>query len=129
MQKIMRVRKEVSMASNKSAPIGSLEDIAARKRQLQAKIELQERKLSRDLDAYQDDIDTFKKVWNGVKSVRNAGEVFSFSSIANVARALPIGKSRSAGGGSKLLTAVTLGAELVSWIIKRRKERKTRKKL
>ncbi|MDY6348590.1 MAG: hypothetical protein SPL42_09245 [Bacteroidales bacterium] len=117
------------MASNKSAPIGSLEDIAARKRQLQAKIELQERKLSRDLDAYQDDIDTFKKVWNGVKSVRNAGEVFSFSSIANVARALPIGKSRSAGGGSKLLTAVTLGAELVSWIIKRRKERKTRKKL
>ncbi len=117
------------MASNKSAQIGSLEDIAARKRQLQAKIELQERKLSRDLDAYQDDIDTFKKVWNGMKSVRNAGEVFSFSSIANVARVLPIGKSRSVGGGSKLLTAVTLGAELVSWIIKRRKERKTRKKL
>jgi head-tail adaptor len=114
--------------SNK-APINSLEEIAARKQQLRAKIELQERKLSKDLDEYQDDVETFKKVWSGIKGVRHIGQNFSASGIAQAVqtvRSLPIGKNKvkPAGKASRLLTAFTLGAEVVSWIIHRRKQRK-----
>lgn len=110
------------------APINNLEDIAARKRQLRAKIEVQERKLSKDLDAYQDDVETFKKVWSGLKGVRHFGQNFSLSGITNAVqtvRALPIGKAASrTAGKSRWLTAFTLGAEVVNWIVQRRKKKK-----
>lgn len=114
--------------SNK-APINSLEEIAARKQQLRAKIEVQERKLSKDLDEYQDDVETFKKVWSGIKGVRHIGQNISASGIAQAVqtvRALPIGKNKvkPAGKASRLLTAFTLGAEVVGWIVNRRKRRK-----
>lgn len=60
------------------APINDLQDIAKRKQQLRAKIEVQERKLSKDLDAYQDDVETFKKVWSGLKGVRHFGQKNQF---------------------------------------------------
>lgn len=111
-----------------STPIRDLNDIAVRKQQLRAKIELQERKLSKDLDAYQDDIDTFKKVWSGLKGVRHFGQNFSLSGIAQAVstiRALPIGKTaKKSSGKAGWLTALTIGTELVSWIIQRRKKRK-----
>jgi len=114
--------------SNK-APINDLQEIAVRKQQLRAKIERQERKLSKDLDAYQDDIETFRKTWSGLKSVRNFGQNFSISGISNAIqtiRALPIGKAaKKATGKSGWLTAFTLGAEVVSWIVQRRKRKKS----
>ncbi len=114
--------------SNK-APINDLNDIAKRKQELRAKIEVQERKLSKDLDAYQDDVETFKKVWTGLKDVRHFGQNFSMSGIAQAVqtvRALPIGKSASkaAGKSGGWLTAFTIGAEVVSWIIQRRRRKK-----
>ena len=74
--------------SSSKAPINSLEDIARRKQQLRAKIEVQERRLSKDLDAYQDDVDTFKKVWDGLKGIRHFGQNFSLSGISNAVQAV-----------------------------------------
>ena len=113
--------------SNK-APLNDLQEIAVRKQQLRAQIERQERKLSKDLDAYQDDIETFKKTWNGLKNIRHFGQNFSVSGISNAiqtVRALPIGKAtKKATGKSGWLTAFTIGAEVVNWIIQRRKRKK-----
>ena len=115
------------MMSSK-APINNLEDIARRKQQLRAKIEVQERKLSKDLDAYQDDVETFKKFWSGVKNVRHFGQSFSISGISNAVqavRALPIGKAaKKTTGKAGWLTAITVGAEVINWIVQRRKRRK-----
>ena len=115
------------------APINDLNEIAKRKQELRAKIEVQERRLSKDLDAYQDDIDTFKKTWSGLKNIRHFGQNFSLSGISNAVqtvRALPIGKNKS-GVSSKgkgklggMLTAFSLGYEVVNWIVQRRKRRK-----
>ena len=117
------------------APINNLEDIARRKQQLRAKIEVQERKLSKDLDAYQDDIDTFKKTWTGLKNIRHFGQNFSLSGISNVVqtvRALPIGKnktgvlSKGKGKVGAVVTAFSLGYELVNWSVQRRKRKKNK---
>lgn len=121
--------------SSSKAPINSLEDIARRKQQLRAKIEVQERRLSKDLDAYQDDIDTFKKTWTGLKNIRHFGQNFSLSGISNVVqtiRALPIGKNKSSvmskgkGKIGGVITAISLGYELVNWIVQRRKRKKAK---
>lgn len=113
--------------SNK-APINDLQDIARRKQQLRAKIEIQERRLSKDMDAYQDDIETFKRTWNGIKNIRHFGQNISLSGISNAVqtvRALPIGKAaKKSGGKAGWITAFTLGAEVVNWIIQRRKRKK-----
>lgn len=110
------------------APINNLQDIAKRKQQLRARIEVQERKLSKDLDAYQDDIETFKKTWNGLKNIRHFGQNFSLSGISNAVqtvRALPIGKAaKKTGGKAGWLTAITVGAEIVNWFVQRRKKKK-----
>ncbi len=106
------------------APINNLDEITIRKEQLKANIKLQEHKLSKDLDAYHDDLDTLKKIWNGLKSVKRFGDNFSISEISNMARILPIGNKKNDSDKSTIITAFTLGAELVSWIIKRRKEKK-----
>ena len=110
------------------APINDLNEIAKRKQELRAKIEVQERRLSKDLDAYQDDIDTLKKTWNGFKSVRNFGKNLGSSNVGQVLRtvhALPIGKAaKSAGSKSGWLTALSIGTELVNWFVQRRKNKK-----
>ena len=112
-----------------------MEDIARRKQQLRAKIEVQERRLSKDFDAYQDDIDTFKKTWTGLKNIRHFGQNFSLSGISNVVqtiRALPIGKNKSSvmskgkGKIGGVITAISLGYELVNWIVQRRKRKKAK---
>jgi hypothetical protein len=111
------------------APFNDLQEIAKRKQQLKAKIELLERKLSKDLDAYQDDIETLKKTWNGVKSVRNFGQNFSLSGISNAVqtvRALPIGKAAKKTGKPGWLAAFTIGAEVVNWFVQRRKRKKAK---
>ena len=119
--------------SSKKAPINDLQDIAKRKQQLRARIEVQERRLSKDLDAYQDDIDTFKKTWTGLKNIRHFGQNFSLSGISNVVqtvRALPIGKnktgilSKGKGKVGGVITAISLGYEVVNWFVQRRKRKK-----
>ena len=121
--------------SSKKAPINNMEDIARRKQQLRAKIEVQERRLSKDLDAYQDDIDTFKKTWTGLKNIRHFGQNFSLSGISNVVqtvRALPIGKNKSSvmskgkGKIGGVITAISLGYEVVNWFVQRRKRKKAK---
>lgn len=111
--------------SNK-APINDLQEIAKRKQELRAKIELQERKLSKDLDAYQDDIETFKKTWSGLKNIRHFGQNFNLSGISNIVqtvRALPIGKAAKNTGKPGWLAAFTIGTEVVNWIFQRRKKK------
>ena len=117
---------------SKKAPFNDLQEISKRKQQLRAKIEVQERKLSKDFDAYDDDVETLKRVWNGLKGIRNFGQNFSFSGISKAVqtvRALPIGKKAAAttGKGSRWLTAFTLGVEAVNWIVQRRKKRQKEK--
>ena len=115
--------------SKRKTPINDLREIAVRKQQLRAKIERQERKLSKDLDAYQDDIETLKKTWNGLKGIRHFGQNFSVLGISNAVqavRALPIGKvAKSTAGKSGWLTAFTVGAEVVNWFVQRRRRKKS----
>ena len=115
--------------SSKKAPLNDLQDIAKRKQQLRARIEVQERKLSKDFDAYQDDIETFKKTWNGLKNIRHFGQNFNLSGITSAVqtvRSLPIGKAtKKTGGKAGWLTAFTLGAEVVNWIVQRRRKKKS----
>ncbi len=118
------------MDNKRTAPFMDLQDIAKRKQQLRAEIEVQERKLSKDLDAYQDDIDTFKKVWSGLKGAKNFGQNFFSSGIGQAiqtVRSLPVGKSSgifSKGKWGGWLTAFSVGAEVVNWIVQRRKRKK-----
>ena len=114
--------------SSKKAPINDLQEIAKRKQQLRAKIEVQECKLSKDLDAYQDDIETFKKTWNGLKNIRHFGQNFSLSGISSAVqtvRSLPIGKAAKKTGKPGWLAAFTIGAEVVNWIVQRRRKKKS----
>lgn len=106
-----------------NAPLNSLQDIEKKKRQLKAKIELQERKLSRDLDEYQEDVETLKNTWSRIKGIRSIGQNISSSGISHVLQALPIGGRAVTGGKSRWLTAFSLGAELVSWMIRRKKKK------
>lgn len=112
-----------------TAPINDLQEIAIRKQQLRAKIERQERKLSKDLDYYQDDIETLKKTWTGLKNIRRFGQNISVSRISNTVktiRSLPIGKAaQKVTGKPSWLTAFTIGAEVVNWIVQRRKRKKS----
>ena len=113
---------------SKRAPINDLQEIARRKQEIKAKIEVQERKLSKDPDEYQDDVETFKKFWSGVKGVRHIGQNFSSSSIGQAiqtVRALPIGKKVTKTSGKPgWLAAISIGAEVANWIIHRRRKRK-----
>ena len=113
---------------SKKAPINDLQEIARRKREIKAKIEVQERKLSKDLDEYQDDVETFKKFWSGIKGVRHIGQNISSSGIGQAiqtVRALPIGKKAAKSAGKPgWLAAISIGAEVVNWVIQRRRKRK-----
>ena len=113
---------------SRKSPLNDLNDIARRKQELRAKIEVQERRLSKDLDSYQDDIDTFKKTWSGIKSVRNFGKNLSSSNVGQVlrtVRSLPIGQtSGKSAPKSGWLTALSIGTELIGWVVRRRRKKK-----
>ncbi len=111
--------------SKVTAPYNNLEEIAYRKLQLREQITRQERKLAQDIDAYQEDIETYKKLWSGIKGVRQFGHNFSSSGITQAVRTvstLPLGKRAKSGGKSRWFTAFTLGAEVANWIIQRRRK-------
>ena len=118
-------RKEVTMSKS---PYENLKQIETRKQQLRQQIERQEEKLGQDFDLYQDDVETFKKFWSGVKGVRRFGQNISLSGVSQAVqtvRALPIGKAAERSGGkSGWLAAFALGAEVVGWIVKRRRNKK-----
>ena len=110
------------------SPYENLQQIEARKQQLRKQIERQEEKLGRDFDLYQDDVETLKKFWSGVKGVRRFGQNISLSGVSQAVqtvRALPIGKAaKRTGSKSGLLAAFALGAEVVGWFVKRRRNKK-----
>jgi len=112
------------------SPYENLKQIEARKQQLRKQIERQEEKLGKDFDLYQDDVETLKKFWSGVKGVRHFGQNFSLSGVSNAVqtvRALPIGKNaKKSGGKSGWLSAFALGAEVVGWFVKRRKKKQNK---
>jgi len=119
------------MSKKKStAPYNSLKEIEYRKQQLRDQIKRQERILAKDVDEYEDDIETFKNVWQKVKGVRHLGKNINSSGIMQTVRAvgsLPLGgNSRKGGGRPGWITAFTLGSELASWLIQRRRNRRNK---
>ena len=110
------------------SPYENLNQIEARKQQLRKQIKRQEEKLGKDFELYQDDVETLKKFWSGVKGVRHFGQNFSLSGVSQAVqtvKALPIGKAaKKAGGKSGWLSAFALGAEVVGWIVKRHRNKK-----
>ena len=100
------------MSSKNNAPFNNLDEIAARKQQLRRKISVQERRLSKDFDAYQEDVDTAKRLWHGLVNIRKVRPKNVLSGITSVTN-----KS------SRLTTAFTIGAKVVKWLWDRRKSK------
>ncbi len=143
--------KEVLMSKgNKSAtaPFNSLEEIAARKAVLKSQIKQQEEVLYQDLEAYRDDIDTFKQMWNMIVSLRKKGNKVSrgftqgpFKTVgSNWLAGLSLGTylakiafsglfSKKDSSSKKPLSATlfSLAANVASWLWKRRGKRKQQK--
>lgn len=114
MQNILLKRKEVAMSKKKTkAPFNDLEEIAERKRELRKQIDRQEEVLAKDFDAYQEDVDTLKHLWQRVVSVRNIRKKANVEGIASGLSSLT--------GKSGVATAVTIGAKVVSWLWKRKR--------
>ena len=113
-----------------TAPYNNLKEIEYRKQQIRDQINRQERILMKDMDAYEDDIETFKRLWSKVKGARHLKDNLHVSNIAQAVRtvrSLPIGNKTGAkdiGKTSRWMTAFTLGTELANWIIQRRRNRK-----
>ncbi|MBR4136291.1 MAG: hypothetical protein IKU03_07785 [Bacteroidales bacterium] len=110
-----------------TAPYHNLQEIDYRRKQLHSQIHRQEKILMKDMDAYEDDIETFKRLWSRVKGVRHFRDNFNGSGVVQAVqsvRSLPLGKKdkktkRKAGW----ITAFTLGTEVVNWIIQRRRKK------
>lgn len=100
------------MSNKKEAPFHNLEEIAARKQQLRRKISAQERRLSKDFDAYQEDVDTAKRLWHGIVGIRKVRP-----------RNMLEGISRVSNKSSRLTTAFTIGAKVVKWLWDRKKRK------
>ncbi|MBO4381446.1 MAG: hypothetical protein J5799_00745 [Bacteroidales bacterium] len=100
------------MSNKKEAPFHNLEEIAARKQQLRRKISTQERRLSKDFDAYQEDVDTAKRLWHGIVGIRKVRP-----------RNMLEGISRVSNKSSRLTTAFTIGAKVVKWLWDRKKRK------
>jgi len=99
------------MSKKSNAPLNNLEEIAARKRQLRKTIQRQERRLSQDVDAYQDEIESFKSVWHGLVNLRK----FRKSGVAS-------GLAQVTNNSSRVATAFTIGVKVMQWLMKRRKK-------
>ncbi|MBO7491767.1 MAG: hypothetical protein J6T59_04930 [Bacteroidales bacterium] len=115
-----------------TAPYNSLKEIEYRKQQLREQISRQERILMKDVDAYEDDIETFKRLWSKVKGARHLKDNLNVSGIAQAVRtvrSIPFsGKTatKRTGKTSRWMTAFALGTEVVNWIIQRRRNRKNK---
>lgn len=105
-----RTGKEVPMSKS---PYNDLQEIARRKEALRKEIKQQETQLSHDFDAYQEDVDTLKHVWNRIVSMRKLRER---SHVDNIASTLGSYTKKPA-----LVTAITVGAKLIRWLWKRKK--------
>lgn len=117
------------MSKRKStAPYNSLQEIAYRRQQLKAQIRRQENILVKDMDAYEDDIETFKRLWSKVKGVRHLRQNISSSGIGQAVQAVrsfPIGKNAAKSGRRPgWLTAFAIGSEVANWILQRRRNKK-----
>lgn len=101
-----------------SSPYQNLEEIALRKAQLRKQIAKQEKRLNRDFDAYQDDVDTLKRVWNRVVSIATFRK-------RNVPDNVSSGLSKISALSNKpgLVTALSVGAKVVGWLWKWKRKR------
>jgi len=109
------------MSKNKS-PFGSLEDIEVRKQQLRRQIAQQEEQLGHDFDAYQEDVDTVKRVWSSVMSIRHFGKKAKDGGVGAISK-ISETASELVGGGSKLTTAVTIAGKILLWAWRRKKKK------
>ena len=104
------------MSKKSDAPFNHQEEIAVLRRQLQKTIRRQERRLSQDIDAYQDEIESVKSVWHGLANFRRFRK-----------NGLSSGISKVTGGSSRITTAFSLGIKAARWLLKRRKKNKKEK--
>ncbi|MBO4504462.1 MAG: hypothetical protein J5730_06615 [Bacteroidales bacterium] len=100
------------MSNKEKAPFNNLNEIAARKMQLQRKIAAQERRISKDLDAYQEDVDTAKRLWHGLVNLRKVRP-----------RKMLEGFSSATNKSTRITTAITIGTKVVKWLWNRRKSK------
>ena len=108
--------------SKSNSRFGSLQDIEVRKQELRQQIALQEERLGEDFDAYQEDVDTVKRMWGSVMSIRHFGKkakdggAGAISKISETASGL-------VGNGSKLSTVVTVAGKILLWAWRRKKKK------
>lgn len=95
------------------APFNNLQEIAQRKKELKSQIKRQEKVLSRDFDEYQEDVDTFKNLWERVKRLRNLRKNAQNSGIVSGISAI--------SGKKGVVTAVTVGAKILKWLWQKKK--------
>lgn len=93
----------------------NLDDIAARKAELRRQISRQEKVLNQDFAAYQEDVDTFKRIWNRIVGILNFRKhkdkkplLYGLSNISAIS------------SNSGWMTALTIGAKVIRWLWKRK---------
>ena len=100
----------------------NLRDIEVRKKELRRQIAQQEELLSQDFDAYQEDVDTVKRVWGSLVSIRNFGKKAKDGGTGAISKITETA-SGLVGGGSKLSTAVTVASRILLWAWQRKKKK------
>lgn len=112
-------RKETIM-TNKSthAPFNSLEEIAVRKAQLRKQITWQKNVINKDFEAYQEDVDTLKRIWGRIVSLRNLRQKTNVEGVTS-----KLSRLSSLSSKPGLITAISIGAKVIGWIWKRKRKK------
>lgn len=100
---------------NSNAPFQSLEDIAVRKAQLRKQIKRQEKALSEDFKAYEDDVDMLKRGWTRLMNVNKLRKNMASKNISKKLSGLSALSNKSGW-----VTAATVGVKVLQWLWKRK---------
>lgn len=100
----------------------SLQDIENRKKELRLKIERQEEILVKDFDAYQEDMETLKRLWKTVKGIRKTG--CKVRTGGNEALSLIANKLPGTLDVSKLTSIISTAGSILFWLWERKRKNK-----
>jgi len=100
----------------------SLKDIEIRKQELRRQIAHQEESLSHDLDAYQEDVNTMKRLWGYMVSVHKMGGKVRKEGLGSITR-LASEAASPISNGSKWSTALTVAGRILIWVWNRKKRK------
>ncbi len=96
------------------APFNNMEEIAVYKQRIRRELQQQEERLVRDMDAYQDDVDTMKGIWSNMVSVGQFAKNINVSHI--------VSGFNSVRNNVGIYNAVRIGFKFIRWLKNRKRK-------